>query len=137
MGRINLTEDDLKQSEVTDGVHPTVLEKCEIRAQKKNPDCNNIFWQWKVDGDQDPSNDGKRIFAHTSIEKGAGGFFLNYLQGLGMTVAEFDAGFAEGSDVNETMVGQKHLVMTATKLRRDNVTGQDRPFVNATEVRKA
>ena len=110
-----ISEDDLKQSDIPDGIHPAIVEKCEIQPQKANPNARKVFWQFMIDGDSDSTINGNRVFLHTSVEKGRGGQFMKMLEGLGVPFREFD---------DEAMVGTKVLLETKTKVR-DNRTQVD------------
>ncbi len=118
MGRYNFTEEDL-EAQLSDGLHPAILQKCEARLNKKQ-DGDNIYWEWVVQANDDkPSNVGQYAFAHTPVVKGKGGFLMNYLRDLGVTWEEFDNAFADGDPVNHMLRGVEMNIETKVEISPD------------------
>jgi len=118
MGRYDFTEDDL-QAQVSKGVHPANLKKCEAR-QNKAQTGDNIYWEWVIGPeDDDPKNVGKHVFAHTPVGEGKGGFIMNFLRGLGISWDEFNEGFNDGDPTNHLLQGVDMNVETSIEISPD------------------
>jgi len=124
MAKINMSEDDLRQSEVPDGIHPAVIEKCALEPQKNDPTANNVVWWFLIKGDDDKTLDGTRIFHRTPVAKGKGGFLLKMLEGLKVSLEDFDT-----DDFDNSMLP----VYIETKTKISN----GRKFINVEEIRRA
>lgn len=117
MARVTVDPGSLKRKTLPDGTYPVEIRKCEVQAQKNNPNAHKVYWEFQVTPDcPDPEAVGAMLFAHTSIEPGKGDTYLRFTQSLGFNPAEFDT---------EAAQGLKCYARVKTRISRNSITGEN------------
>ena len=71
MAKVIVNPEELERAALPEGIYPVVIDRCEYGPQAKDPSKFKVFWQFRIEGADDPTANGHVLFANTSTEKGA------------------------------------------------------------------